>query len=799
MKWFLAWRGRIARVRFLLLFGLLLAAALWSSGVAADDWPGFRGLGNLGRAQVNEAPIVWSDAENVEWTTAIAGQGHSSPVVVDGRIYLTSAYYANQKQLFEGLVDWLELGLLALLVIAAAAVVLRSSSVRRSGVGRAGYVGSLVLFGLCLAAVVFLVLFGANVLDWARCPIRGWISSCVFASVCAFLAGYRLTPGSIRQLLLGVGLLLFGGFVVVGIPCKEHAFAAGAGIILNGRRAAVFGTAAIPALLGLLHIVDALLQRRRAVRRGTDAVGVGKRAWIVQAALVGIAALVAVLFGVKLITCEFRPENGPVWHAVLAWTVGVAVFSACFLSWMFSRDWDLADAKGAAAAKAGFGQLVIAATVVLAFILAGSVCLAVVLRRSTFLAYHFGSPDWSPKLGWSSVAVFAAAVACALAIRLVMRARRSPPLRHWAGVFSAGIIVLAAVHFLRSVYLPATQVMTRAVVCLDERTGEVLWTCEGLRGSEGRLHRFNSAATPTPVVADGRVYAYFGSAGVMGCDVDGNPVWEDRTVTFQSVYGAGASPVVADDVLVIVNGMPKDPYLCALDCSTGKRLWRSEMRMRGPRKSGNSRTPVIQDIDGKKTVLVWGFTGLSGYELHSGEELWFHPIDGVRGDMVASIVVDQEHIYCLGPAEATALKISDLGSSKDPVAWKARFPGVNCASPVMCRGKLFAVSDHGAASCLDARSGRQLWRRRLQGEYYASLVAAAGVVYFCNHEGKTTVVEAGDQFRLLAENDVGEGTFASIVPREDALLLRTEGRLLRVAAGGPSTQLASGRMEAGRR
>lgn len=73
---------------------LLLAAGLnpiSSSVLAAEDWPEFRGPTGQGIAAAKNVPLHWNASSNVVWKTAIPGEGWSSPVLVNGKIYLTAA------------------------------------------------------------------------------------------------------------------------------------------------------------------------------------------------------------------------------------------------------------------------------------------------------------------------------------------------------------------------------------------------------------------------------------------------------------------------------------------------------------------------------------------------------------------------------------------------------------------------------------------------------------------------------------------------------------------------------------
>lgn len=65
--------------------------ALSSSAGAAEDWPEFRGPTGQGISAANNVPIHWSATSNVVWKVKIPGEGWSSPVLAEGRIYLTTA------------------------------------------------------------------------------------------------------------------------------------------------------------------------------------------------------------------------------------------------------------------------------------------------------------------------------------------------------------------------------------------------------------------------------------------------------------------------------------------------------------------------------------------------------------------------------------------------------------------------------------------------------------------------------------------------------------------------------------
>ena len=75
--------------RFMVLT-LLLASLLGAPRLAAQDWPEFRGPTAQGHSDAVDLPLTWSETENIVWKVPIPGQGWSSPVMREGKIWLTT-------------------------------------------------------------------------------------------------------------------------------------------------------------------------------------------------------------------------------------------------------------------------------------------------------------------------------------------------------------------------------------------------------------------------------------------------------------------------------------------------------------------------------------------------------------------------------------------------------------------------------------------------------------------------------------------------------------------------------------
>ena len=104
-------------------------------------------------------------------------------------------------------------------------------------------------------------------------------------------------------------------------------------------------------------------------------------------------------------------------------------------------------------------------------------------------------------------------------------------------------------------------------------------------------------------------------------------------------------------------------------------------------------------------------------------------------------------------------------------------------TPLVYGDYLYLCSDGGALACYEARTGEQVYRKRLgsgRAGFSASAVAAAGRLYFTAEDGEVHVVRAGPEFELLAVNDMGETCMATPAISEGVLFWRTRSHLVAV-------------------
>lgn len=333
------------------------------------------------------------------------------------------------------------------------------------------------------------------------------------------------------------------------------------------------------------------------------------------------------------------------------------------------------------------------------------------------------------------------------------------------------------------IWVTAAQEEGRALhalgVSLD--TGALLHNVKVFRRAEPVfVHAKNSHASPTPVVEPGRVYVNFGTAGTACLDThSGAVLWRTDALQLDHAVGPGSSPILYGDLLILNCDGTNTQYVAALDKRTGKIAWRTPRSGRlneNPDCRKAFSTCVIAPIAGRDQLISLGADWLYGYEPLSGKELWRCGFKGfsnvpipVLGDSLIYICTGfgRPHLWAIRPNAAT-------------VAWKYEKPAPAIPSPVLAGGELFFVTESGVAICLDARTGAECWREVLRGAHAASPLHNRGRIYFFAETGKTSVVAASRQFKLLAVNQLDGKIMATPAVAGNAFILRTEHALYRI-------------------
>ncbi|MEP6663951.1 MAG: PQQ-binding-like beta-propeller repeat protein [Verrucomicrobiota bacterium] len=322
---------------------------------------------------------------------------------------------------------------------------------------------------------------------------------------------------------------------------------------------------------------------------------------------------------------------------------------------------------------------------------------------------------------------------------------------------------------------------------VDRNTGKLLRDVEIFPVEAPQFkHALNSYASPTPALETGRVYVHFGTYGTACLNTDtGKILWQNRDLKLQHENGPGSTPILWHDKLIFhCDGMDVR-FIVALDKATGKIAWKTERSgeiNRPPSRKKAYGTPLLATIHGSDQLISVAADYFYGYEPEGGKELWRLHYDGYS-NVAMPVIGDGLIFFSTGFDKAQFWAIHDdaKGEIKSgEVVWKYLKQVPQKPSPIFFDGRIYLVSDNGIATCLDAKTGKELWQERLGGEYSASPVCAEKKIYFFSQEGTSIVLEPGETFKPLATNQLGNGFMASAAIARKAFYLRSKTDLYRV-------------------
>lgn len=337
------------------------------------------------------------------------------------------------------------------------------------------------------------------------------------------------------------------------------------------------------------------------------------------------------------------------------------------------------------------------------------------------------------------------------------------------------------------------------VFCIDVKTGAILYTEKLFHVDEPNPlgNNVNCYASPTVVLEAGRAYVHFGRYGTVCIDTRTfKTLWTRTDLECWHYRGPGSSPITFENLLILSFDGVDVQYTIALDKVTGKNVWRTDRTTvwtdfdtNGlPKRDGDARkafsTPLVVDVKGKPLMISLGASTAFGYDPKTGREIWKQTHVGhtsstrpVFGNGLAFITTGY------GTNGVQALRVDGEGDvTESHTVWsfmeKSKAP--MAPSPILVGDLLYLVNDRGALTCLDSKTGGEVWSERVGGSYYASPIHANGLIYIFSVQGKALVVKAGRKFDLVATNTLDEGCMASPAVIGDAMIVRTKEALYRI-------------------
>lgn len=335
------------------------------------------------------------------------------------------------------------------------------------------------------------------------------------------------------------------------------------------------------------------------------------------------------------------------------------------------------------------------------------------------------------------------------------------------------------------------------VRCIDLASGETVWEKEAHRGAPPTpLHIKNTYASETPVTDGERVYAYFGNVGLYCYDFEGELQWQrDWPVRrMRANWGTAASPALHGERIYIVNDNEEQSFLEALDKRTGETVWQT------PREEkSNWATPFVWENEQRTEIITPGtgrtraydLEGTLLYELGGASSITIATPYAAHGLLYVSsgfILDPKKPVFAIRPGASGDITLAPGQTSSEAIAWCQPQAAPYNPSTIVYGDHLYVLLDRGFVGCYDARTGEASYEpQRLTGgqAYTVSPWAYRGKVFFLSEYGQTSVIAAGEEFKLLHVNELAEDDMCMATPAlaGDRLLIRAEKRLYCIREG----------------
>lgn len=310
----------------------------------------------------------------------------------------------------------------------------------------------------------------------------------------------------------------------------------------------------------------------------------------------------------------------------------------------------------------------------------------------------------------------------------------------------------------------------RYLLCLDTADGRELWR-QAFPFKSFKKHGNNSFATNTPCCDAAQVYVLWQSktegSEILAFDHAGKVVWRVDLGGFAGGHGPGVSPIVYEDMVVVANDQDGESSLLALDAATGERCWTV------PRESDRTQysTPCVFTMKGRPPELI--FTdmhhGITAVDPKTGGVSWEISVFGTfKQRAIASPVVTNDLVIGLSgftTAEKNAVAVAPQamqGMTTAKEVWRVSRSVPHLPTPLVYKDRLYLWTDRGGiVTCVDVKDGSTVWQKRIGGNFSGSPICVDGKLYCADDDGVVHVIATGDEYQLLAKNDLARPTRAT--------------------------------------
>jgi outer membrane protein assembly factor BamB len=300
------------------------------------------------------------------------------------------------------------------------------------------------------------------------------------------------------------------------------------------------------------------------------------------------------------------------------------------------------------------------------------------------------------------------------------------------------------------------------------------------------MHRLNNPASSTPAVDSQGVYLLVYEPGhlkLFAWNHQGEPLWERDLGQWVAQHGFGASPLVVNDKVIVLNSQepweglpePAKSQLLAFETASGQALWNCDLI----ESKACYATPLVwQDEKGKSwLVCTTQGDGILVVDPENGQRAWNQTVFKQR-TVGSPILQGNRLIANNGSGGGGNYVVSvDLASANHPTLWEVRQGAGYVPSVLEVAGKVYLFADNGIVTCVDGETGREQWKQRVSDGFWASPVTDGTRLFCPDKNGNLKILNSGSSYELLGSIPLGAPSQATPALAGGRLIVRTENKL----------------------
>jgi outer membrane protein assembly factor BamB len=335
---------------------------------------------------------------------------------------------------------------------------------------------------------------------------------------------------------------------------------------------------------------------------------------------------------------------------------------------------------------------------------------------------------------------------------------------------------------------------TGIVLGLNASTGHILWKKE-YQLTKYPMNALNTYGASTPAVDADAVYVLWTTTAqfsLVKLDHSGQELWKKDYGPINTKHGPCISPMLYRDMVIFTqesrdNSKGLGSRWLAVNQKDGAIRWQIKRDPTGVKN--DYMTPcVYTDPTGKEQLIFSSqCNGVTGVDPLSGQIIWEVPLS-FKGRTISSPVLAGDLVIASDGAGSSGkvlamVKAGSAGKTGEVLHRIETRLAPFVPTSIVLKNRLYTFHDMGTIVCWDLQTGKPIWQEKTKSKFYGSPIAVGERIYCISTKGEVLVLQAGDEYKLLATNSLGEKSQATPAVANGKLYLRTLTSLACVTGG----------------